>query len=203
MIDSDLITELLTTYANLFQCETIVKFYNYEKIMESIYKNYKFICSKSLNSTICIMGLIKSVIKSNNFEFRDIFEDVKRFKNDTLFIRNAGDNKGEAGDKQDSEFPGHKKSDGQSKDGSPRAKDKNNKTQIINVKEANSSLDHAAKNLSEHKVDFIEKAPRGKNNENSEFFSIKKDDSITESFNIPQNYKNLTENKSTQGIADT
>ena len=82
MIDSDLITELLTTYANLFQCETIVKFYNYEKIMESIYRNYKFICSKSLNSTICIMGLIKSVIKSNNFEFKDIYEDVKRFKND-------------------------------------------------------------------------------------------------------------------------
>lgn len=45
--DSELITELLTTYANLFQCETIVKFYNYENIIESIHHNYKFICGKS------------------------------------------------------------------------------------------------------------------------------------------------------------
>jgi hypothetical protein len=149
------------------------------------------------------MGLIKSVIKSNNFEFRDIFEDVKRFKNETLLTRNFGDNKGEGGDKQDSEFLGQKKSDPQGKDGSPRAQEKNNKTQIINVKEANSSLEHAAKNLSEHKQDFIEKAPRGKNNENSEFYSMKKDDSITESFNIPQTYKNLTENKSGQAITET
>jgi len=36
------------------------------------------------------MGLIKSVIKLNNFDFKDIYDDVKRFKNDgnRLFTKN-------------------------------------------------------------------------------------------------------------------